>query len=279
MGMMSNRTQKRWTRLLLAFVTTVLVLLSDAARSLSGAADTAVAIVAAVGGVYERQGISDTKPDVSDGPQTGEPARPSMSLGEGVLALVMLLVVFGFVFVLKTTIPEPSELRKETLKNTIVKAIENSADLRAVKQIYFNREQSRDRGFVLRTTTTHYPMSIPLSVVLEDIRADLFINSNPNRALVEQIDALIAQHLQINPFDQLEPTQKDQFERLREKIGEGYDAVQLEVTRIADELHARNSLTQQYLRKSTVSFWVSITGLSFSLIIGGIQIYQWLRGS
>jgi hypothetical protein len=151
--------------------------------------------------------------------------------------------------------------------------------LRAVKQIYFNREQSRDRGFVLRTTTTHYPMSIPLSVVLEDIRADLFINSNPNRALVEQIDALIAQHLQINPFDQLEPTQKDQFERLREKIGEGYDAVQLEVTRIADELHARNSLTQQYLRKSTVSFWVSITGLSFSLIIGGIQIYQWLRGS
>ena len=103
MEMMSNRTQKRWTRLLLAFVTTVLVLLSDAARSLSGAADTAVAIVAAVGGVYERQGISDTKPDVSDGPQTSEPARPSMSLGEGVLALVMLLVVFGFVFVLKTT--------------------------------------------------------------------------------------------------------------------------------------------------------------------------------
>ena len=186
---MSNRTQKRWTRLLLAFVTTVLVLLSDAARSLSGVADNAVAIVAAVGGVYEQQGISDTKPDVSDGPQTGEPARPSMSPGEGVLALVMLLVVFGFVFVLKTTIPESSELRKETLKNTIVKAIENRADLRAVKQIYFNREQSRDRGFVLRTTTTHYPMSIPLSVVSEDIRADLFINSSPNRALVEQIDA------------------------------------------------------------------------------------------
>jgi hypothetical protein len=122
-------------------------------------------------------------------------------------------------------------------------------------------------------------MSIPLSVVLEDIRADLFLNSNSNRAVVEQIDALIAQHLQINPFDRLEPTQKDQFERLREKIGENYDAVQLEVTRIADELQARNLLTQQYLRKSTVSFWVSITGLSFSLIIGVLQVYQWLHGS
>jgi hypothetical protein len=132
-------------------------------------------------------------------------------------------------------------------------------------------------GIVWTTATTHYPISVPLSVVLEDIRTDLFINGDADKSLIPLVDGLITQHFQTNPFDNLETTQKDNFERLREKTGDRYTSVQAEVTKIADELYAQNLLTKQYLRHSTISFWVSIAALAFSLVIGGIQIYQGRR--
>jgi hypothetical protein len=117
-----------------------------------------------------------------------------------------------------------------------------------------------------------------LSVVLEDIRTDLFLPS-ADKSLLPKLDAIIAEHSQTNPFDALEAFQRDQFERLREKLGEHYTSVQAEVTRISDELRQKNLLTEQYLRSSNISFWVSVIGLAFSLAIGGTQIFIWIRSS
>lgn len=217
---------------------------------------------------------SDVNHSTDEIPNQGQqrPLTPRAQLAAVTVILLLLAGTWGFIFYIT---PEPRIITKESLKATIIKAIENGADLRAVKQVYVNREQFLGWGFfAVRPTTTHYPISIPLSVVLEDIRTDLFINPDADKSLIPRIDVLIVQHLQTNPFDKLEPTQKDHFERLREKIGARYTVVQTEVTKIADELYAQNLLTKQYLRDSTISFWVSIAGLALSLVIGTIQIYQ-----
>jgi hypothetical protein len=226
------------------------------------------------GDTPESQNVNQSEHQISEPEEHGDHTR-RLTLTQAILLAVMILILLGFSVFLHYTRPEPNIIKKETLKATIIKAIENGADLRAVKQIYFNRAQFISWGF--STATTHYPISAPLSVILEDIRTDLFINRDTDKSLIPLVDGLITQHFQTNPFDNLEPTQKDNFERLREKIGDRYTAVQAEVTKIADELYAQNLLTKQYLRDSTISFWVSIAGLTFAFIIGGIQIYQGRR--
>lgn len=226
------------------------------------------------GDTPESQNVNQSEHEIPEPEEHGDHTR-RLTLAQAIPLAVMILILLGFSVFLHYTRPEPNIIKKETLKATIIKAIENGADLRAVKQIYFNRAQFISWGFL--TATTHYPISAPLSVILEDIRTDLFINRDTDKSLIPLVDGLITQHFQTNPFDNLEPTQKDNFERLREKIGDRYTAVQAEVTKIADELYAQNLLTKQYLRDSTISFWVSIAGLAFAFIIGGIQIYQGRR--
>src|SRR5437867_1444156 len=64
-----------------------------------------------------------------------------------VTAIILVLVSVLALFFYST--PEPRTLNKETLKNLIIKAIENGADLRAVKQIYSNREQLVGWGIIV----------------------------------------------------------------------------------------------------------------------------------
>ena len=193
-------------------------------------------------------------------------------------AIVLVTLICIFVGLLVFLLPSRPEylIRKTALKDPIVAALNNGADLRAVKQIYNNRTPTIE--FTFPTAGTHYAISVPLSVVLEDIRADLFLPS-ADKTLLPKLDAIIAEYSQTNPFDALEAFQRDQFERLREKLGERYISVQAEVIRISDELRQKNLLTDQYLRSSNISFWVSVTGLAFSLAIGGIQIFTWIRTS
>jgi hypothetical protein len=207
-------------------------------------------------------------------------ARPNGPLPTSqAIALIIPLIILGFAILLFWNWqPEPLTIEKTILKESIIKVVQNGADLRAVKQIYYNRGQTIEFKLRFATRATHYPESIPLSVVLEDIRVDLFLPS-ADKSLLPMIDAIIAQHSQTNPFDALETFQRDHFERLREKLGERYHVVQAEVTRISDELRQKNLLTEEYLRSSNLSFWVSVIGLVFSLLIGGMQIFLWMRTS
>ncbi len=169
--------------------------------------------------------------------------------------------------------PEPTTISKAELKGDIVTAIKNNADLRAIKQIYNNRHRAAGWwNFV--DPRTHYAFSVPLSAVLEDIRADVFVAHDSDKSLLPVLDKLTAEQSQTNPFDALESDQKDHFERLRERLGERYVGVQDEVGKIADQLYAKNILTQQYLRHSTISFWVSVVGLFLAIVVGSVQLYQ-----
>jgi hypothetical protein len=186
---------------------------------------------------------------------------------------VMVAALFGFLYLISPIILDPPVIDKKTLKDRIVTAIKNEADLRAIKHIYATRAEVTGWDRFHATYLSHYTWSDPLSFILEDVRADVFLG-RVDKSLLPRIEGVVAEYSELNPFDKLEIGQKELFERLRTNIGDRYPAVQLEITKIADELYARNALTERYLRKSDLSFWISIVGLCLSLIVGVFQIVQ-----
>ena len=161
----------------------------------------------------------DIQREQSGGPPgsttAGTPAPVAVQVGVVTVFLIILLFLF---YVMLTTIPEPTLISKAELKGDIVTAIKNNADLRAIKQIYNNRHPSARWGFF--GPRTHYAFSVPLSAVLEDIRADVIVlEHNPDKSLLPALDKLTAEQFQTNPFDALEPDQEGPLRTSSRTIG------------------------------------------------------------
>ncbi|EHK2851218.1 hypothetical protein D5E88_24405 [Vibrio parahaemolyticus] len=186
--------------------------------------------------------------------------------------LSFILALTSMVF--SVFISSGSYTPKDKLQSLIITAISNGADLRAIKHIYVNREKSS--GGLLKSLYSDsnvYPYNVALSVVLEDIRTQQYLKGE-EKVLLPSVNKLIDDHTHINPFDRLEPVQRDYFENIQIKLGKGYDQVSIEVNKLADELYNKNSLVDQYLKDSTTSFWVSVSALLFSILISAYQLYN-----
>jgi hypothetical protein len=120
----------------------------------------------------------------------------------------------------------------------------------------------------------YYDDTTPLSKVLDDIRSDLYTTKTDKKGILDRLNKIIHEHQERNPFDALEPSQKDYFENIRMKAGLKYNDIRNEVDKLATELESKNSLVNKYLKQSTTSFWVSIAALIFALAIGLYQIFQ-----
>jgi Rad3-related DNA helicase len=163
---------------------------------------------------------------------------------------------------------------KQEIKAFVVKAIEKGADLRAIKHAYDNRNlKFKSLREIFNDMNGFYAETVPLSIILEDIRTDKYVFDDASGPDTQLIDSIIEEHLAVNPFDALEDAQKDYFENIRLKLADNYSLVRLEVDKLASELHNKNSLVNKYLKDSTKSFWISITALAFSLLIGILQLF------
>jgi hypothetical protein len=99
--------------------------------------------------------------------------------------------------------------------------------------------------------------------------------------LVARIDTLLAEHTELNPFEKLEPQQRQLFGTIRRVLDSSYPTVSDDVNRICDELHNRNLVASKYLADAQdsyrLSYWaLLISGLSF--FVGGLSmIFGWRR--
>lgn len=178
---------------------------------------------------------------------------------------------------------EKTIVRKAPLISSLSTAIFNGADLAVVRHIYRQRKTERSSIFKILLGQSgdvarqgeNYTVDIPLSDILQDIRAEQFAGSEgPTKALLPHLDRLIREHTQTNPFDKLELGQREAFDNIRAKLGPDYEQVQLEITRVSDELYAKNLAVEKYLRDSTFNLWLSVFALFISLAISAYQLYQ-----
>ena len=190
-----------------------------------------------------------------------------------IIALTLLTVFKNF-----DAVPERIESSK--IKANISKSISNGAEIEVIRRIYENRSPyevpfiEKVKG-IFEDKPKTYPYDTPLSSILHDIRADLFLSDvKPKEALVKEIDKIILEHEQQNPFDKLGKQQKDYFENIRQKSGDSYSFIQNDINKLSDELYSKNILVEQYLSDSKTSLYISIFSFAFALIYSIFQFFQ-----
>jgi len=163
-------------------------------------------------------------------------------------------------------------IEKRGLQRDISTIIINGGDLSAVKRSLQSYPTAKPWAVFFPGKSELYSRDIPLSSVLSDIRIDAFRSGNTE--ILSTLEPLIHENEKTNPFDKLQPGQKDYFENIIAKIDDEYPKVSNDLNRLAEELYRQNILVDEYLGDSEKSFWISIVALLLSLAMGGYQIFS-----
>lgn len=198
-----------------------------------------------------------------------------------VILIILVSAIFGLLYYLVSGLIKESYhqyVSKIELKTDISKVVKNGGNLSIVTYTYNNR------GVNTNTRLQHYPQqlfydneNLTLSTVLEDLLSDYYRDSLPNRPdslYCNQLKVIKDEFSRNNPFEELQPDQRINFQNVQSKIPEQYDLIKEDMLRISNMLKEKNALTEHYLQKSNLSFWISIGAVIVTLIFGVVQVLQ-----
>lgn len=203
---------------------------------------------------------------------------------------LFILVLSIFLFYNEFSSPYCS---KTTIQDQLKTVIENGGDLDAVKDAYNDRDLKKILLTSMRVETKdYYKEDVPLSVILNNLRTRYFLeierrkDSNKTHVIKDSISVeadslyfsllnkIIDEYNKKNPFDKLEPNQRDIFINLQQKLDTGYVKVSDDILKVVDEMYNKNQLVAKYLDDSKTSLRISWVALLASIILSLIQIYQ-----
>lgn len=175
--------------------------------------------------------------------ESSSSTKPIMGLAAAILLILMTFISW---WILSEQIVPPNSLDLRREISTIVK---NGGTLDDVQHIYGQE-------------------SLRQSVVdlLRDVRIDELKSDIPNEDLLSQIDNLIIESEELNPFGALEENQQYLFETLRSKSGTDYNNIEDDLNRIVEELRAKNIAVNKYLGDATWSLRLSMLALMLTIV-------------
>lgn len=193
-----------------------------------------------------------------------------------IMSSLIGLVAYGIKGIVKET--NHQYVGKAELKKDISRVIKNGSNLNVVTIVYNNRVTETNRKLRNYSQELFYDNeSLTLYTVMADLLSDYYLDSLPNKSdsvYSNQLVSLIEEFSRNNPFEELEPDQRVYFQNVQAKIPEQYDLVKEDLMRISKTLKEKNVLTEHYLQKSNLSFWISVAAFIISLLFGFIQIRQ-----
>lgn len=207
------------------------------------------------------------KPSLERGQSTHVKGKKGDDTAAGVIGLFLIVLfiywlwglAFGDDFYYK---------KKDVLQAEINTMVKNGADLDSIKH-HFLTAFSQEWGLIDRWTndeSDYYRNDLSLLVVLKDIQNSAYLSEE---AVVDVagIRSLMEVYQYRNPFDGLEPNQKDLFENIRVKLGDDYGVVAGDLNKLSDEIAMKNGLVNQYLSDSKTSLYISVASLAFGLFL------------
>lgn len=186
-----------------------------------------------------------------------------------VLFLPLISVMSALSFLL---IDDKKYIEKQALQDDLKSIISNGGDLDAIKQAFATQPSVSQVKLIFASKSSYYETGTPLSTALNDLRVNAFRGNDKD--ILPMLNPIISEYEEINPFDKLQAAQKDYFENVRIKTEDEYIKISNDINNIADELHQKNILVEEYLGDSKTSFWISIIAVILSLLIGGYQIFS-----
>ena len=164
---------------------------------------------------------------------------------------------------------------KEDIQSKLIPTIKNGGTLESVKHIFEARQYKTSSNLFKSKQEEYYSASTSLSFVLNDLIVDAYQNGSYKDSIYfNNLKQILCEYERKNPFDDLEDSQKNIFENLLIKLGNNYEIVQSDVSKLANEVNNQNKLVHKYLNKSTLSFIISIVALIITIVASGYQIYQ-----
>lgn len=157
--------------------------------------------------------------------------------------------------------------KKDELQAEIATMAKNGADLDSIKH-HLSTAFTQSWGLIYRWSnekSEHYRSDVLLLTVLKDIQNKALLDSE-KKIDTSEILKLISVHQQKNPFDGLEPNQKDLFENIRVKLNDNYGLISSDLNKLSDEFAMKNGLVNQYLSDSKTSLYISIASLAFGVV-------------
>jgi hypothetical protein len=156
---------------------------------------------------------------------------------------------------------------KEKVQTDISVMVGNGANLDSLKH-YFLTTFDQEWGLFYRWNnekSEHYREDVSLLTVLKDIKNQNYLKGPAEPTKMSEISKFIEEYQQRNPFDGLDPNQKDIFENIRVKLDESYLIVSGDLNKLSDEISQKNKLVSQYLSDSQSSLYISIASLAFGV--------------
>lgn len=191
-----------------------------------------------------------------------------ISLALAVVSASLLLFLYG-----------DDAVEKSPLTKQMVSAIKNGGDLDTIKHIYERRKKTI-RPIIKKNSGEYYPYDVPFSLVLNDILGDYY-SSDPfslDSLFQSRLSSMIQENEYRNPFDNLEDSQRVYFENVRVICGDKYVSFSDDMNMIASELSTKNQLVTKYLKRSNMSFAISIIALVFTIVLSVWQILLGYKG-
>ncbi len=189
-----------------------------------------------------------------------------------------IFVLFGLFssFLLNSFTLGDNYVDKKSIKSDLRALVNNGAGLRAVRFHYDHRSfVKRDILFLIKQDVAlYYKYDVALSEVLEELRTQQFLEGSPDLEFLTKLNKIITEYTDSNPFDKLEPGQKDLFENIRVKLTTNYSEISSDVNKLSDELSNKNKLVNEYLSDSQTSLIVSIVSAFIAVILAGVQMWQ-----
>lgn len=158
--------------------------------------------------------------------------------------------------------------QKAKLQSEISTMVKNGADLDSLKH-HLTTAFDQEWGLLYRwgnDKSEHYKNDTSLLTILKDIKNQAYLNESAETSVLTDISKLSDEYEQRNPFDGLEPNQKDLFENIRIKLNDNYHTVSNDINKLSDELFQKNRLVTQYLSDSQSSLYISIASLAFGVV-------------
>ena len=210
------------------------------------------------------------------------------------LLSISIAFVTGLLYYTDHTNNSPLYCNKAVIQSNLKSLIGNGGNLNDVKDVYRKRVLKSLSVIKSFDEKDYYNENVPLSEVLSDLRTKFLIEKEVREFTYENLDndslyvlfvardslyfsllnKIIDEYNKKNPFDKLEPNQRDFFINLQQKLDTGYVKVSGDISKIVDEMKDRNQLVTKYLNDSKTSLRISWIALFVTVILSIFQICQ-----
>lgn len=195
------------------------------------------------------------------------------------LSLCVMTLIFSIIWIQLNTEEQWGSKRflKKDIQQKLALTIKHGGSLESVQHIYVARSYTTHAFVDLFKSNNeeYYYDPVSLSFILNDLLVTSYIDSTYQDSIyITNLKKIIVENNRKYPFDGLENTQKTLFENVVTKLGNSYEIIQSDITKMADELQHKNQLVSTYLNKSNTSFSVSIIALVITVLVAAVQIFQ-----